>query len=182
VRGQDTVIGNVDRQNSTSAVDNGKIIITNNMGACICMARMSENNDVSIFDIRRTDGHHALGACVSENSFSPKTSPNVVCCEDADVGNTYSSVLDRGEEGVDHCNECLGETCNACKNREAITANIDDSEDSSEDDTWGTVVSTGVISELVSQEGGRVGSREADRLRPNVLMVSAGRRLVEWAR
>jgi len=161
VRGQDTVIGNVDRQNSTSAVDNGKIIITNNMGACI-------------------DGHHALGACVLERSFSPKTSPNVVCCEDADVGNRYSSVLDRGEDGVDHCNECLGETCKACKNREAITANIDDLEDDSEDDTWD---STGVISELVvSQEGSGGGSREADRLRPNVLMVSAGRRLVEWAR
>lgn len=150
MRGQDTVIGNVDRQNSTSAVDNGKIIITNNMGACI-------------------DGHHALGACVSERSFSPKTSPNVVCCEDADVGNTYSSVLDRGEDGVDHCNECLGETWKACKNREAITANIDDPEDDSEDDTWGTFVSTGVISELVvSQEGSGVGSREVEIGRAHV--------------
>jgi len=89
-------------------------------------------------------------------------------------------VLDLGDEGVDHCNECLGETCSACKNREAMTANIGGEEGGSEDDGWAT---TGLKSEPVSQEvGGKVGSREVDRLRPNVQIVSAGRKLVEWAR
>jgi hypothetical protein len=35
VRGQETVIGKVDRQKRTNAVDSGKRIITNNIGAWI---------------------------------------------------------------------------------------------------------------------------------------------------
>lgn len=72
-----------------------------------------------------------------DSSFSPNTSPKVVCCDDADIGNTYSSVLERGEEGIDHCVKCFGETCRACKNREAMIANIDGDESGSGDDTWG---------------------------------------------
>jgi hypothetical protein len=61
-----------------------------------------------------------------------------------------------------------------------MTANIGGEEGGSEDDGWARFVTTG---EPVSQEvGGRVGSREVDRLRPNVQIVSAGRKLVEWAR
>jgi hypothetical protein len=60
-----------------------------------------------------------------DSSFSPNTSPNVVCWEEADMGSMYSSVLERGEDGDDHESECFGETRRSSSNREARIASMD---------------------------------------------------------
>ena len=106
------------------------------------------------------------------------------------MGRMYSSELERGDEGADHWRLWLLGTWRSWRALDARTANMELCGADSSDDKMGISVWTGVTAvlqdELVSLGGadatGELRPREQDRLRPRVLMVRAGRRLVEWAR
>jgi hypothetical protein len=50
------------------------------------------------------------------------------------MGSMYSSVLDLGDDGVDHWSECFGETWRNSRKRDAKTASTEGDEDDDGDD------------------------------------------------